>query len=258
MTIDWTKNIDWTKEPLYLEIARAMAEAIESHCIEEGEKLPTHRKLAMDLGVAIGTVTKAYSELEQRGLVHGNGRRGTIAGQSKGGKVSLFSLTDIPSTFVDFSINYPPLFCKDEFLSLFDEMKKRAGIDEIFSYQSPQGLYRHRETGVEWFKFLGVDTSADSIIMIAGAQHGLNVVFSAISDPGDTILAENMSYPGIKAVADVRKLKLLGLPTDENGLIPEAVESACKKRKIKALYTIPTLQNPTNTILSLERREKNS
>lgn len=256
MTNDWTKNIDWTEEPLYFEIARAMAEAIENGCIEQGERLPTHRKLATDLGVAIGTVTRAYSELEQRGLVHGSGRRGTIAGQSKGGKVSLFSLTDAPSSFVDFTINYPPLFCKDEFISLFDEMKYRDGIDEVFRYQSPQGLYRHRETGVEWLKSIGLDTTPDSVIMIAGAQHGLNVVFSAITEPGDTVLAENMSYPGIKAVAEVRKLKLVGIQTDDLGIVPEFLESACKKRKVKALYTIPTLQNPTNTILPLERREK--
>lgn len=255
MTKHWIKTIDWDKDPLYLEIARALEDGISMGQLQPGEQLPTHRKLAAELGVAIGTVTRAYAEVEQKGLVHGKGRRGTIVGKPRRGADSLSALLDHSSAHVDFSINYPPPICQDDLFAAVREIEKAPGKEELFRYQSPKGLERHRAAGVEWLKTMGLESDVDSVLLCAGAQQGLNVVFTTIAEPGDLVLAEHVSYPGIKAIADMRKLRLMGVPMDENGLLPDALESICRTRKVKALYTIPTLQNPTNTILPAERRK---
>ncbi|MCP4149951.1 MAG: PLP-dependent aminotransferase family protein [bacterium] len=256
MTKNWIKNIDWDKDPLYLEIARALEEGIILGQLKPGQKLPTHRQLAVQLGVAIGTVTRAYAEAEQKGLLHGKGRRGTFVGKTRRGKDSLSALLDNSSAVVDFSVNYPPLICTEDFRAVFRQVEQQPKVEQLFSYQSPKGLERHRAAGVEWLKRLGLETDTESVLLCAGAQHGLNVVFSAITEPGDLVLAESVTYPGIKAVADLRKLRLTGVPMDATGICPDALETLCKTRKVKALYCIPTLQNPTNTILPLERRKE--
>jgi DNA-binding transcriptional MocR family regulator len=67
---------------------------------------------------------------------------------------------------------------------------------------------------------------------------------------------EELTYPGIKALANLLEIKLVPLPMDGGGLIPEAFESACRQRRAKALFTIPTIHNPlTSTIPEKRRRD---
>ena len=96
MTIDWLPEIKKGDEPLYLAITKALADDIAVGRLSQGHRLPTHRELADGLGIAIGTVTRAYAEAEQRGLIHGEGRRGTFVGEPTRGRFALSSLADDP------------------------------------------------------------------------------------------------------------------------------------------------------------------
>ena len=81
----WTPNLD-PQLPRYLAIAQAIAADLESGRLSPGDKLPTHRELAWQLGVTVGTVTRAYQEAERRGLVSGEvGRGGFLRDPLAGG-----------------------------------------------------------------------------------------------------------------------------------------------------------------------------
>lgn len=82
------------------------------------------------------------------------------------------------------------------------------------------------------------------------------VALSTLTEPGDTVLTEQVSYPGIKALANLLRLQLHGLPVDEYGLRPEAFAATCRHRVGKVLYCIPTIQNPTATVMPLDRRRE--
>ncbi|MDH5189289.1 MAG: winged helix-turn-helix domain-containing protein, partial [Rhodospirillaceae bacterium] len=73
----WTPNISERPGPKYKAIADSILSDIRSGGLAPGERLPTHRDLAYRLGVTVGTVTRAYSEAERRGLVAGEVGRGT-------------------------------------------------------------------------------------------------------------------------------------------------------------------------------------
>ncbi len=255
MTNSWTNEIDWETDPLYREIARALESGIEAGQLLPGDSLPTHRKLAGDLGVAIGTITKAYALLEQKRLIFGKGRRGTIVGTAKDGQASLAALLNRTSGKIDLSINYPNTVSLKEMTSVFNSMAEKADIGSVFQYQHPRGSTGHRQSASRWMQKMGLETDADSIILTAGAQHALNVLFPSILEPGDIVLSDHLTYPGIKAVADLHRFQILGVPMDREGMIPDALESICRQRNPKALYCIPTLQNPTSIILSEKRRE---
>jgi DNA-binding transcriptional MocR family regulator len=94
----------------------------------------------------------------------------------------------------------------------------------------------------------------DEVVFTAGVQHGMTITMGAVCEPGDLVLAEALTYPGIRALTIMQHLRLQGIAIDENGIVPEAFETACRNGLVRALYTIPTLQNPTASIMPLERR----
>ena len=103
--------------------------------------------------------------------------------------------------------------------------------------------------------FRSLSVPADRIIVTAGAQHGLAICLGALLRPGDVLLTEPLTYPGIRAVAELFTLRLRSVAQDDEGVLPEALESACREDSPRALYCMPTLQNPTATIMSAERRQ---
>ncbi len=78
----------------------------------------------------------------------------------------------------------------------------------------------------------------------------------ALSKPGDEILVEGLTYPGIIDLASFLHLRLRTVAIDEEGLIPDALDKACRDRKPVALYCIPSFQNPTTAIMSEKRRQE--
>jgi DNA-binding transcriptional MocR family regulator len=76
-----------------------------------------------------------------------------------------------------------------------------------------------------------------------------------LARPGDAVLSENITYPGMRSIAAQLRLNLSGLPMDEEGILPDALADACERLKPKALYLNPTLQNPLTLTIPLQRRE---
>src|SRR5262249_20225761 len=73
--------------------------------------------------------------------------------------------------------------------------------------------------------------------------------------PGDLLLTEALTYPGIRSAAELYRLRLKGVAMDADGLKPEALEAICREEQPAALYCMPNLQNPTGAVMPLERRQ---
>ncbi|MHC4942853.1 MAG: aminotransferase-like domain-containing protein, partial [Planctomycetota bacterium] len=211
-------------------------------------------ELADELGVAIGTVTRAYAVAEQRGLIHGEGRRGTFVGESRGGKSALASLTEAKPKLIDLSINYPIYSVDPDLRFALRQLARKTDLQQLLMYPPAEGHPRHRAAGAAWIRTMGLQADPENVVVTAGAQHALTVVLASLTAAGETILTEALTYPGIKAVADLLGLRLIGVPMDRDGLQPAALDSLCRKWKPRALYSIPTLHNPTNVTLSESRR----
>ena len=105
----------------------------------------------------------------------------------------------------------------------------------------------------------GMTVPVDDIMITTGSGQGLDMISSMLVNPGDTVLTEEFCYQG--AMNRFRKLgaKLVGMKLDEDGIVIEALAAqlaALKAQGItpKFIYTIPTIQNPTASILPLDRR----
>lgn len=256
MTI-WKPDLTQRTGPLYLAIADAMAEAIESGTLQVGDRLPPHRALAFDLGITVGTVTRAYAEAERRGLVAGEVGRGTYVRSADSGRAPpLFSIRHGETTeMVDLSLNYPVEGGQAaRFAATATEIARDPDINLLLRYQPAAGHPRHRAAASRLAARAGLDVPPERVVITCGAQHGMTVVLGSLCRPGDMVLAEELTYPGIIAVARLLNLRLRGIAIDREGLRPDAFEAACRKGDARVLYCVPTYQNPTSAVMGEPRR----
>ena len=121
-------------------------------------------------------------------------------------------------------------------------------------YQPAPGMARHREMGARWMRRAGLTVPAERVIVTSGAQHGAATVLASLAKPGDVVLTEQVTYTGMKAIASLLHLQLRGVAMDGEGIMPDALEAACRESAPRALYCMPTLQNPTARTMPLARR----
>jgi DNA-binding transcriptional MocR family regulator len=253
MTI-WTPDLTSASGARYLAIVDALAADIEEGQLRDGDRLPTHRDLAYRLGVTVGTVTRAYAEAERRGLIQGEVGRGTYV---RSPRLMPLPETKVGDGVIDLSMNFPAGSYEDAMLAQgLAEMATRGGIGRLLDYQQYRGRADHRAAGATWVKRFGLEVSPEQIVVTAGGQHAMAAVLGTLAGPGEVVLAESVSYPGVKSLADLFRFKLVGLAMDSHGILPEAFEKACRTERARALFCMPSLQNPTGAHMPLERRRE--
>lgn len=253
----WTPELERFSGPRYVAIADALAESIQEGVLKDGDRLPTHRALADQLGVTVGTITRAYAEAERRGLVTARVGRGSFITkppvQGERFKISGESEPDC----VDLQLNLPIANDRAEVLSaaMAELSREPEQINRLLGYQPDVGMLEHREAASEWLRLSGLERSADQLMITGGGQNAIMLTLLALTRPGDMILSEAITYPGFMAVTHQLTLRAQPVAMDDEGVIPEAFEDACKQFSPRVLYCTPSLQNPTNAIMSESRRE---
>ncbi|WP_067519898.1 PLP-dependent aminotransferase family protein [Endozoicomonas ascidiicola] len=244
------------KGPLYRQIADALAEQINAGLLLPGSKLPTHRRLADQLHVTVGTITRAYGEVERRGLVEARVGAGTYVRDHR--KANWVFSNDLDNSQCELGFNIPPSFDRSQMMqqamSALTEDPRQ--INHLLLYHSAAGIAEHRETMVGWLSTLGLKLSSDRLLFTSGAQNATQLVLSAFSRAGDNLLVENLTYPGLISLARQQQLTLKPVAMDDQGLLPEALDNACRQYQPRFLYSMPTLQNPTTAVMGLQRRQE--
>lgn len=257
MTI-WNPDLSSRDGPRYLAIAEAIAVDARSGALAPGTRLPTHRDLAYRLGVTVGTVSRAYAEAARRGLVIGEVGRGTFVAGSRPRRADGF-IRAVPHApgIVDFTYATPPVGPAGKRLAAtLAEIAAAPNVDALVRYHLDMGLVEHMEAGARWLSGRGLAAPVDRVVIANGAQHGILVTVMTLTRPGDAVLAESLTFPGFVQVAQQLGLRIETVAADEGGLVPDAVEEACRRLPVRVLYLMPSLQNPTTTRLDEDRRRR--
>lgn len=257
MTI-WQPDLNSVSGPRYLAIVDALAIDLDTGKLSAGDRLPTHRDLAYRLGITVGTVTRAYAEAERRGLIKGEVGRGTYIRDRSAPSLPVHT-QDIPvgDSVIDLSMNFPTRPGADALIAdALQGMGASGGLGYLLDYHPHRGRADHRAAGAAWVKRHGLDVPAERIILTAGGQHGMAVVLGTLAGPGDVVLTESVTYPGVKAIADLFRFELSGLAMDAQGILPDAFEKACRTGRPRALFCMPSLQNPSGAHMPGERRRE--
>ena len=253
--MDWAPTLADKEGPVYRHIADALAADISNGRLRRGQQLPTHRALAKALGIDLTTVTRAYTEARRRGLTEARVGLGTFVCET----LSHVRHVAAPQPAFDLSMNLPPqpmeADLEGRFMRGIAAIQREAGFSAHLSYREPGGSEAEREIAAGWLRSRIADARGDRLVICPGTQNALFNVLIALTSPGDIVLTEALTYPGIKAAAAHTGVRLIGVPMDEAGIIPEALSTACRQHAPKAVYLIPTIHNPTTATMPLSRRE---
>jgi DNA-binding transcriptional MocR family regulator len=250
---DWTPDLATSDKPHYLAIADAIADDIGAGRLAAGDRLPPQRKLAKRLDVDFTTVARGYVEAQKRGLIESKVGQGTFVRDKpkprRGQQMP-------PPRPVDLSMNLPPETDDPELIE-----RMQAGVEfvsrdivSLLRYQGFGGTQADKDAASSWLGRRALVPAQERIFISPGAHPALLGILTILAKPGDAILCEAITYPGIRSIAAQLGLTLIGLPMDAEGIEVDALVEACKKTKPRALYLNPTLQNPTTLTISDQRR----
>ncbi len=275
----WTFGLDLDETldtPVFLQIARAILEAIQARRLKPDERLPGTRTLAATLGVHRNTVVAAYDELVAEGWIESSPARGT------------FVARDLPLARVrrattglarrpGFDLLHPPTRRRPQDpprdrrtivlaggapdlehvpKAALARAYRRALFDRraaLLDYGDPRGeLALRQQIAAMLAEERGVVATEDEILVVRGSQMGLRLIADAVVGPGDRVAVESLGYP--PAWVALGRGRLEPIPVDADGIDVDAIAALVERAPIRAVYVTPHHQYPTLVVLSAARR----
>ena len=255
--------------PLVDQVYEAIGRGIAGGSLPQYSRLPATRELAAALKINRGTVQAAYRRLADEGLVEGRVGSGTVVlGQGRGSEPP-FRLAELisrkaaalpeeesivlsPPLVADFSRLAPDekFFPLEEFTRTVSYAWSRRR--DLWQYAPPLGLPELRREIAGRLAECGIDRLAEEILVVSGAQQGLDLLFRTFTDPGDSVAVESPTYSGALALARLAAVSILPLPMSELGPDPRPLHG----RRVKLVYVMPERQNPTGITTNDPRRQE--
>lgn len=258
-SVHWKPKIDKQKgETKHAALTSCIIADIEAGILKPMDRMPTHRDLAHELSLSIQTVSLAYKEAERLGYLSGEVGRGTFVKSRVTERAGRMMLDQSSDELLDLSIIRCVYLDEHESASrqIFRELSESDNASFMRPCRPIAGLERHRETARSWLEPIGINAGIERILVTNGAAHGIFLALSCVIRSGDVVLCENLTDHGIIGLANILGFSLKGLPTDEEGILPDALETACAAGGVRAIVLIPTLNNPTSHVAGATRRQE--
>src|SRR4051794_8452970 len=236
--ISLNKNAE---EPLYRQLIRSIRDQIAEGVLRPGDRLPASRDLADALGISRISVVNAYAELQSAGVLSAHAGRGTfIAGlpaqvadprllpsvAANPVAQSMLRLAQQPG-IIAFSGGAPA----EEFLPVqairhsINAVLDRDGAAAV-AYEETEGYPPLRQAVSDYVASLGIACKPDQVLITGGCQQALDLAMQAMLPEGDILLTTNPTYLGILDIARIRRVGVVGIPMDSDGMRLDQLEAA--------------------------------
>ncbi|MBD1587802.1 PLP-dependent aminotransferase family protein [Pseudomonas typographi] len=241
----------------YKQVVDRLKAAIHSGQLAPGTRLPTHRSLAEEHGLALATASRVYAELEAMGLVSGETGRGTFVRENALPRGLGVEQQDIVEGVVDLNFNYPILPGQADLLrSGLRQLAAAGDLQALLRYQPHAGRLHERAAVARYLHTHDVPARAEQVLITNGAQHGLAISLLSRLRAGDVVAADALTYPGFKVLAAALGIECVPLPAGDQGPDLGALARACSTRPVRAVYCMPTVHNPLGWVMPLEQRQR--
>jgi DNA-binding transcriptional MocR family regulator len=262
---NWLPDLSSGIGPVYIRVADSIETAITHGVLPPGTKLPPQRNLAYDIGVTIGTISRAYALVHERGLVAGEVGRGTYVLDRANSKpieqadpiTQALAGTrgfDAPGDKIRFDTTAAPDIGQGEIIGrLFTEISRDHQL-EISSYSRnfPSSWFA---AGRAWLGRNGWYPDVENVVPTLGAHAAAIAVISAVTSPGDKIVFENLTYTQVSRGARLLGRRSILVDSDEQGIIPDDFERVCQQQHPRLAFLMPTAHNPTLATMPEARRK---
>ena len=252
----WPPRPEAVERPAYRSLARLITEAIEGGELKPGDRLPTHRDLAWRLGLSVQTVSRAYETLIRADILSGQVGRGTFVRDTGADRAPPYARLDPDEAVIDCSMVTPVTgaiharLMSEALTGLATDLPRTA----LTSYRPRIALGRYIEAMVAWLRLCGLQASPDRIVATNGATSAMTVALMTAASPGDLVVTESLGHHALTTLLRHLGLQLVGLPLDAEGILPDALDRACRDGPVKALYTMPAGLGATAATMGPSRR----
>ena len=145
---------------------------------------------------------------------------------------------------------------------LFDAAGIRAAYDavlresprQVLQYSTTEGDPALRAAVATRLTARGLPTGPEDLLITSGSQQGLSLLATALLEPGDTVLVEDPTYLAALQCFGLADVRTTPVPTDADGILPDALDALVAAERPKLLYLVPNFQNPTGRTMPLARR----
>ncbi|KAJ53667.1 DNA-binding transcriptional MocR family regulator [Clostridium tetanomorphum] len=255
--------LDNIEIPKYARIAQHIKKLIDDNLIEDGEKLPSIRKLSSLLKVNNVTIVNAYNKLQNEGYAFqkvGSGtyakRKNTaISFKKKYGRFIRKTGSEKNKVYIDFSGEEAcaELFPISTFKNVVNEVLDRDGAEALV-YQEALGYEGLRKSIDE--SFWNNKMGKDNILVVSGAQQGIDIVSKALINVNDNVVVEKPTYGGALTVFKWRRANIFEIEVGKGGMDLDQLDKIAKKNKIRCVYIMSYFQNPTGVSYSMENKRR--
>jgi len=259
----WAPDLTQFPGPKYLALSRALRDAIRSGDLPANSRLPTVRDLAWRLQLTPGTVARAYQLATQEGLLAATVGRGTfVAAQSPrlGPTQPLYAerITGGTTGLVDLRApQVPEMGQGAAFRQALMEMADSTGQGWL-DYTSQSGEAPLRAEVVGWMgdRILG-PVGPEDVALTHGGQNAISLIFDCcLRGERPVVLIEDLAYPGFRYAARAARAEVVPVEIDEQGIVPAALEAACRRHGAQVLCLTTEAQNPTTGRMPISRRQE--
>jgi len=247
----------------YKMIANRIRRLIDDNKIEDGEKLPSIRALSEFLGVNTVTIVNAYDKLENEGYAVQKKGSGTYAKKMSDSSRSfkreysndLKIISGDTKGYIDFTgeTMSTEIFPIVNFKKVLNEVLDRDGAEALITQES-LGYEGLRETISR--VFWSGSVKSEDILIVTGAQQGIDIISKALINHNDTVLVEKPTYSGALSVFKSRKANIIELPIRKNGIDTEKLEKILMKNSISCFYAMSYFQNPSGMSYGMEEKKR--
>lgn len=248
------------KQPKYLQLFEHIKKLISGGQLKPGERLPTVRNLSRSLNVNNITVVNAYKQLEIHKYLTAKKGSGYFVSNIKMQKEDTLSSGDLGMSIAPDTINFasatphPSIFPAESFKECIIEVLERdRGF--AFGYQESNGFIPLRNSILEYLarKYNIRAANEENVLIVSGAQQGIDLVGKALLNPGDYVITENPTYDGAVAVFKSRGARVVGVNMEEDGIDLIDLEKKIRICKPRLIYLMTCYQNPTTVSYSRQK-----
>lgn len=246
--------VDALPGPRYAGLARRIRDLITSGSLPAGSRLPAERELSGELDVSRVTVASAYRVLRDQGFARTRHGAGTVAELPAGG--STWGPPTTEPGLLDLAHAAPE--AAPELLPAYEQaLAELPGHLGGHGY-APTGLLALRSAVADRFTARGLPTGPDQIVVTVGVGDATAVVFETLLQPGDRVLVEHPTYPGVLSMAGAAGGRCIPVPVDaaDPDAVVRGAHVAARQSSPRLAFVMPDFSNPTGARLSAAGRRR--